>query len=96
MPLTMTQARQILRVDAGCNDDLIQSLVNAISPYIEAATGMTAEAQDNEPMVFTVSSLLLTLWYFNEHSDDQKLNRAINSLLFAISMKARRLTTVQG
>ena len=89
MALTMTQARQILRVDEGPNDDLIQALVTAIPSYIETATGLTEAEQDQEPMVYTASSLLLQLWYFSEHSDDQKLSRCINSLLFAISLKGR-------
>lgn len=87
--LTMEQARQILRVDEGPNDDLIQALVNAIPSYIETTTGLAEADQDNEPMVYTVSGLLLQLWYFSEHSDVEKLNRCINSLLFAISLKSR-------
>ena len=87
--LTMDQARQILRVDAGANDDLIQALVTAIPSYLEQATGLLEEDQDTEPMVYTVSGLILQLWYFSEHSDDQKLRRCIDSLLFAISLKNR-------
>lgn len=87
--LTMTQARQILRVDPGANDDLILALVTAIPSYLEMATGLSETEQDEEPMCYTVSGLLLQLWYFSEHSDVEKLNRCINSLLFAISLKNR-------
>lgn len=87
--LTMEQARQILRVDAGANDDLILALCTAIPSYLEQATGLTEEEQNQEPMIHTVSGLLLTLWYYSEHSDDLKLKRCIDDLLFAISLKNR-------
>lgn len=90
--LSLSQACNILRVDEGNNDELIQSLVAAIPGYIEVTTGMSATQQNNEPLVETVSGFLLTLWYFSDHSDDIKLQRTIDNLLKCITLKVQRST----
>lgn len=87
--MTLEEARDILRVDAGANDDLIAGLVEAIPGYIEVATGMTLDQQEDEPLVKTVGGFLLRLWYFADHSDDVKLGRTIDNLLKCISYKAK-------
>lgn len=90
--LTLAQAYNILHVDEGNNDELIYSLVAAIPDYIEVTTGMSAEQQETEPLVGTVSGFILTLWYFSDHSDDIKLQRTIDNLLKCITLKVQRST----
>ena len=60
--------------------------------YIEVTTGMSAEQQETEPLVETVSGFILTLWYFSDHSDDIKLQRTIDNLLKCITLKVQRST----
>ena len=87
--LSLEQARDVLRVDGGDNDDLIRSLLFAIPDYIEVTTGMNAVQQMNEPLIDTVSGFLLTLWYYSDNADDTKLQRTIDNLLKCITIKAR-------
>jgi len=90
--LSLAQACNILHVDEGNNDELIESLIAAIPDYIEVTTGMSAEQQETEPLVETVSGFILTLWYFSDHSDDIKLQRTIDNLLKCITLKVQRST----
>ncbi len=90
---TVSDARNVLRVDEGVNDGLIASLVEALPDYIETATGMPPDQQTDDPLVSTVSGFLVTLWYYADHTDDMKLQRTIDSLLKCITLKARK---VQG
>ena len=87
--MTLTEACNVLHVDRGNNDDLIQALIIALPDYIEVATGLTAAQQAQEPLVETVSGFILTQWYYADHADDQALTRTINSLLKALSIRAR-------
>ena len=48
------QALEVLHVDAGANDALIESLLAALPDYIEVTTGLTADQQALEPLVKTV------------------------------------------
>lgn len=88
--MTLEQAKNILRVDGGDNDALVSSLLYALPDYIEVATGMDYNQQATEPLVDTVSGFLLTLWYYGDHSDADKLQRVIDSLLKAITLKVAR------
>lgn len=90
--LSLREACGILRVDAGNNDELIESLCDAIPGYIETATGYPEIEQDNEPLCKTVSGFLLTLWYYSDHTDDVKLQRTIDNLLKCLAIKARSVT----
>ena len=87
--MTLEDAKNVLRVDIDDNDELIQSLLNALPGYIEIKTGMKEADQAAEPLVKTVSGVILMLWYYSDHADDVKLNRTIDSLLKAITLKAR-------
>lgn len=89
--MTLTEACNILHVDAGNNDALIRSLIDAIPGYIETATGYPEDLQDNEPLCQTVSGFLLTLWYYSDHADDMKLQRTIDNLLKCLKLKAAQL-----
>lgn len=90
--LSLKQACNILHVDEGNNDALIESLIYALPDYIEVTTGMKKEQQMDEPLVDTVSGFLLTLWYYSDHSDDIKLQRTIDNLLKCITLKVKRST----
>lgn len=90
--LSLKQACDILHVDEGNNDALIESLIYALPDYIEVTTGMKEEQQMDEPLVDTVSGFLLTLWYYSDHSDDIKLQRTIDNLLKCITLKVKRST----
>lgn len=87
--MTLTDAFNVLHIDQGDNDELVEALITAIPDYIETTTGLAKEHQDNEPLVETVSGFILTQWYFADHADDQSLTRTINSLLKVISLRAR-------
>lgn len=89
MAMTLDEACNVLHVNQGDNDDLIGSLVMAIPGYIEVATGLKEVDQVDEPLVKVVSGFILTQWYYADHADDQALTRTINSLLKAITIKAR-------
>lgn len=87
--MTLEEACNVLRVDQGNNDSLITALVDALPSYIETTTGLEEANQSSEPLVKTVSGLLLTQWYYADQADDQSLTRTIDALLKAISIRAR-------
>lgn len=87
---TLSDARNVLRVDEGTNDEFISSLVDALPDYIEVTTGMTLKQQKKEPLVNTVSGFLITLWYYADHTDDMKLQRTIDNLLKCITLKVKK------
>lgn len=89
--LDLSAACNVLHVDEGDNDDLINSLLEAIPNYIETTTGLAYVDQTDEPLVDTVAGFLLTQWYYADHADDQSLSRTIDSLLKVISVRARGL-----
>lgn len=87
--LTAAEARDYLRLDGTDNDVIIASLLGAIPGYIEISTGMTPAQQENEPLANTASKFILQLWYNAEQTDSEKLQRTIDGLLKAITIKAR-------
>lgn len=89
MIMTLTEALNVLHVDSGVNDALIQGLIDAMPDYIEQTTGMSADEQYYDPLVKTCCNFLLILWYHADHSDDMKLQRTIDNLLKCITLKAR-------
>ena len=56
--MTLHDACNVLHVNEGDNDELIQTLVSALPDYIEVATGLSVDNQVSEPMVDTVAGLL--------------------------------------
>lgn len=89
--LSLSEAKNVLRVDGTDNDTLIQSLIEALPDYIELTTGMTQTDQASEPLVDTVSGFILLLWYYSDHAEDVKLQRTIDNLLKCITLKANTL-----
>lgn len=87
--MTLEEGLEVLHVDAGANDRLIISLLNAVPHYIQTATGMTVEMQATEPLVKVATGFLLRLWYFGDHADDVALKRTIDSLLITLKAKVQ-------
>ena len=87
--MTFYEACNVLHVDEDSDELLINTLLQALPDYIEVTTGLSAENQSKEPLVDTVSGLILTQWYYADHADDQSLTRSINALLKAITLRAR-------
>ena len=85
MIFTIEEARDILRIDGGDNDAIIEPLIDAIPPYLEATTGCTKPTGDHSPVARTAGRFLLLLWYYGENADTDKLKRVIDCLLKALS-----------
>ena len=85
--MTLQEGLNILRLDAGVNDALIQALIYSATEYIRVTTGMSAEKQTAEPMCETATGFLLKLWYFGDKADVDALKRIINSLIQSIKAK---------
>jgi hypothetical protein len=84
--ISIEQARNILRVDGADNDSVIGSLLKAVPDYLEITTGYKYDGPP-PPLVITVTGFLLQLWYNAEGTDTEKLQRTINNLLTALSVK---------
>jgi len=84
MIFTITEARDILRLDGTDNDLIIYPLLEAIPPYLTETTGYTA-AGDYSPVARTASRFILQQWYYGENADTDKLLRVIDCLLKALS-----------
>lgn len=87
MPITLSEAKEILRLDNDFNNSVIAALVDAVPSYIESTTGMTVEQQSKEPLATTVGGFLITLWYNAEGTDSYRLNQVIDSLLKTLSLR---------
>ena len=59
MIFTIEQARDILRIDGGDKDEIIESLIDAIPPYLEATTGYVPAAGEFSPGARTAGQFLL-------------------------------------
>lgn len=89
MIFTVEEARDILRIDGSDNDAIIEPLIDAIPPYLEATTGYTATG-DYSPVARAAARFLLQLWYYGENADTDKLQRVIDCLLKALSTERAR------
>lgn len=87
--LTLDKAREWLRIDGTDNDDIIVGLLNAVPGYIEVTTGMTPSQQIEEPLAEAAGKFIVQLWYNAEQTDSEKLQRTIDGLLKALTVKAR-------
>jgi hypothetical protein len=84
--ITIEEARNVLRVDGADNDSVIGPLLEAIPDYLEITTGYRYNGPP-PPLVITVTGFLLQLWYNADGTDVEKLQRTINNLLTALSVK---------
>lgn len=87
--VTLSTAREWLRIDGNDNDTIIQGLLMACPEYIEIATGLSVFDQTTEPMADMVTKFLLTLWYNAEQAEADRLQRTIDNLLKALTIRAR-------
>ena len=65
-------------------DSLVIPLVDILPSHIEKTTGLTIEEQEKEPLVFTLSSFLIQLWFNAEDTQSYRLQRVIDSLTATI------------
>ena len=65
-------------------DALVIPLVDSLPSHIEKTTGLTIEEQEKEPLVFTLSSFLIQLWFNAEDTQSYRLQRVIDSLTSTI------------
>lgn len=65
-------------------DSLVVPLVDSLPSQIEKTTGLTIEEQEKEPLVFTLSSFLIQLWFNAEDTQSYRLQRVIDSLTSTI------------
>ncbi|MFL2128301.1 hypothetical protein [Ruoffia sp. FAM 26255] len=65
-------------------DSLVVPLVESLPSQIEKTTGLTIEEQEKEPLVFTLSSFLIQLWFNAEDTQSYRLQRVIDSLTSTI------------
>lgn len=91
--LTLEEAREWLRIDAGYNDDIISSLISPAYDYISTTTGLTGDELYNSELCKTVAKFLLTLWYNPEQTDADKLERTIENILKSLGAIASTSTT---
>lgn len=82
---TIQEARDILRIDGSDNDVIIEPLIDAIPPFLEATTGYSADNGNYSLIAMTAGRFLLQLWYYGENADTDKLQRVIDCLLKALS-----------
>ena len=59
---TIQEAREILRIDGSDNDAIIEPLIDAIPPFLEATTGYSAINGDYSPVALTAGRFLLQMW----------------------------------
>jgi hypothetical protein len=89
MLLTIEEAREAVRVDGSDNDIIIQSLVDAIPSYLELTTGKAWDTEPIHPLAKTAAKFILQLWYYPQTDEAKGLERAIQSLLVALTALAR-------
>ena len=92
MILTIEEAREALRIDGTDNDVIIQPLIDAIPTYLEVSTGKAWDDSTPLPLVKTTAKFILQLWYFPQNEDADRLKRAIDGLLVALTTMARSST----
>lgn len=92
--LTIQEARDALRLEGTDNDDIIQSLVDALPEYLQATTGSAWDdsAATGYNLAKTCAKFVLQLWYNAEIADAEKLQAVIDRLLGTLSTMARSST----
>jgi len=86
--LTIEEARNLLRLDCDDNDELIGALIKALPDYLYVATGYHFDCFA-PPLVKTVAGFLIQLWYNADGTDTVRLQRTIDNLLTALTVRYR-------
>lgn len=87
--MTIEEARDILRIDGSENDITINSLLAAIPGYLEVSTGKEWDVEPIHPLVKTITSFIIQLWYNPQTKDSERLKSTIDSLLIALTAIGR-------
>lgn len=91
MLLTIEEAREILRIDGTDNDVVILPLLEAIPSYLEVSTGKTWDTEPIHPLAKTAAKFILQLWYFPQSEEADRLKKAIDNLLVALTAMGRSM-----
>lgn len=83
--LTLSEAKEWLRVSGDDNDAIIGDLIAPAYAYVENATGVTGDDLYSNTLINTVVKFLITLWYNTEQAEAEKLQRTIDNILKSIS-----------
>lgn len=83
---TLSEAREILRIDGTDNDAEITALIAALPDYLYSTTGYLTTGEFS-PVAKTAGRFILWQWYYGENADSDKLQRVIDCLLKALSAK---------
>lgn len=79
--MTVSEAREWLRIDNEANDQIIEDLIAGAEEYITLTTGLLKSEQEESQLAQTAIKFLLSLWYDPTQVDADKLKRTIDSLL---------------
>lgn len=79
--MTVSEAREWLRIDNEANDPIIEDLIAGAEEYITLTTGLKQNEQEQSQLAQTAIKFLLSLWYDPTQVDAEKLKRTIDSLL---------------
>ena len=91
--VSLDEAKIWLRIDHEDFDQMILALLRAAPGYIEAATGMSEAAQLSDPLADTLTRFLLILWFDVQDNQAERIQRAIDNMLKAITVRARSQQT---
>ncbi len=89
--LDANESRNALRIDGSDNDSVIEPLLNAIPLYMEQATGYKWDTHPIDPLAKTTAGFILQLWYNPQDNNIAQLQRTIETLLIALSVKGKQL-----
>lgn len=88
--MTIEEARDAVRVDGSANDVILEPLLMAIPDYLIVKTGKEWAKEDAtavDPLAKAVAKFILMLWYNPQTEDIERINRTIDSLLVALTLK---------
>ena len=81
--LTLQEALDALRIDAGSNDTIVQALVDSLPDYLQATTGSAWD--DNTAAGYqlaqTCSRFVIKLWYNDDTANADKFQTIIDGML---------------
>lgn len=83
--ITLSEAKEWLRVSGDDNDDIISGLIDPAYDYVATATGVTGDDLYSNTLIKTVVKFLLSLWYNTEQAEAEKLQRTIDNILKSIT-----------